>query len=119
MEKITLEKLNKIKEQQRGGLRIRKEEGENKVIVHMGTCGIASGARGVMSALLEEMSRDDAPEVTIAQASCIGLCDREPIVTVIRAGESPIRYYHMDNEKMRKVFREHLIKGKVVEELTH
>ena len=119
MEKITLEKLNKIKEQQRAGLRIRKEEGESKVIVHMGTCGIASGARGVMSALLEEMSRDDAPEVTIAQASCIGLCDREPIVTVIRAGEPPIRYYHMDNEKMRKVFREHLIKGKVVEELTH
>ena len=119
MEKMTLEKLNQIKEQQRRGLRIRREEGESKIIVHMGTCGIASGAPEVMNALLEEMSRDDVPEVTIAQSSCIGLCDREPIVTVIRAGESPVKYYHMDNEKMRKVFREHLIKGKVVEELTH
>ncbi len=119
MEKITLKGLNRIRDQYRRALKVRKGEGENKVIVHMGTCGIASGARDVMDALLKEMNREDAPEVIIARSSCIGLCDREPVVTVIRAGESPIRYYHVNPEKMRKVFGEHLVKGKVVEEFTH
>lgn len=118
MEKITLEELNRIRDQYKRSLSVRKGEGATKVTVHMGTCGIASGAREVMSALLEETSREDAPEVIIAQSNCIGLCDREPIVTVIRAGEPPVRYYRMNPEKMRRVFREHLVKGKVVEEFT-
>jgi len=118
MEKMNLEKLNQMRDQFSKSLKVRTGEEENKIIVHMGTCGIASGARDIMGVLLEEMGRDDAPRITISQSSCIGLCDREPIVTVVRAGEAPVRYYDMDPEKMQRVFREHLIKGKVVAEFT-
>ena len=119
MEKITLEKLKNLREQYKKSLVIRKEEeGKDKIIVHMGTCGIAAGARDVMSAILEELSKKGAPEVIIIQSSCIGLCDREPIITVIRSGESPVRYYRMTPEKIRRVFREHLIGGKIVKEFT-
>jgi len=118
MKKITLQELNRIRDRYKSFLAPRKGEGAIKVIVHMGTCGIASGAREVMSTLLEEMSREDAPEITVAQSGCIGLCDREPIVTVIRSGESPVRYYRMNPEKMRRVFQEHLIEGKIVKEFT-
>ena len=118
MKKITLQELNRIRGQYKSLLAPRKGEGPIKVIVHMGTCGIASGAREVMSTLLEEMSREDAPEITVTQSGCIGLCDREPIVTVIRSGESPVRYYRMNPEKMRRVFQEHLIEGKIVKEFT-
>ena len=118
MKKITLQELNRIRDRYKRLLAPRKGEGLIKVIVHMGTCGIASGAREVMSTLLEEMSREDAPEITVVQSGCIGLCDREPVVTVIRSGESPVRYYRMNPEKMRRVFQEHLIEGKIVKEFT-
>jgi len=118
MKKITLQELNRIRDRYKRLLSPRKGEGPIKVIVHMGTCGIASGAREVMSTLLEEMSREDAPEITVTQSGCIGLCDREPVVTVIRSGESPVRYYRMNPEKMRRVFQEHLIEEKIVKEFT-
>ena len=118
MKRITLEELNRMKEQHKKSLSVRKGEGENKVIVHMGTCGIASGAREVMSALLEEVSKEDAPEVTITQSGCLGLCDREPIVTVMRGEEPSVRYYRMTPDKIRKVFKQHLIDGQIVKEFT-
>jgi len=80
MKKITLQELNRIRGRYKRFLSPRKGEGSIKVIVHMGTCGIASGAREVMSTLLEEMSREDAPEITVAQSGCIGLCDRESLL---------------------------------------
>jgi len=118
MERITLDKLRRIREQYKKSIYARKGESKDKIIVHMGTCGIASGAREVMRAVLDEMSREGAPDVTIAQSSCIGLCDREPIVTVVRAGSPPVRYYRMTPEKVRRVFKEHLIGGEIVEEFT-
>ncbi len=118
MEKMTLEKLNQIRDQYKKSLNVRRGGEKNKLIIHMGTCGIASGARDVMDAVLEEMSKKDAPEVTIVQSSCIGLCDREPVVTVMWADESPVRYYRMTPERIHRIFKEHLMGGQVVKEFT-
>ena len=118
MKKITIEELEKIREDYKKVLEARKGGTEDKIIVHMGTCGIAAGAREVMAAVLEELGRKDAPQITVMQSSCIGLCDREPVVTVIRKGETPVRYYHMTPEKIKRVFREHIIGGKIVSEFT-
>jgi NADP-reducing hydrogenase subunit HndB len=89
-----------------------------KVIVHMGTCGIAAGARNVMVALMEELSDSGRSDVQAESAGCIGLCEKEPVVTVVIGGQEPVVYQRMTADKMRRVFRRHIQGGTIQTELT-
>jgi NADP-reducing hydrogenase subunit HndB len=117
MPKLTLEELAKIREQARKTTMLR-EGGEYraKVTVHMGTCGIAAGARGVMNALLEEMDKRDVRDVLVANSGCAGLCSREPMATVELTGQAPVKYVDLNTDKMRKIFEQHVLGGKIVQE---
>jgi NADP-reducing hydrogenase subunit HndB len=84
-----------------------------RVMVHMGTCGLAAGAREVMDVLREEASRQDQMSVKVISCGCAGMCSSEPNVTVERKGETTIMYQHMDGDKMRQVFRRHVLNGEV------
>jgi CRP-like cAMP-binding protein/(2Fe-2S) ferredoxin len=84
-----------------------------KVTVHMATCGIVAGAREVMNALMEEMALSDCPEIQVKSGGCIGNCETHPNVTVEIEGEDPVVYQKMNAAKMRQVFKQHLLKGKV------
>ena len=84
-----------------------------KITVHMSTCGIAAGAREVMSALVEEVSRSDRPDIEVASSSCIGQCKNEPNITVEIGGGDPVIYQKMTPDKMRQVFKEHILGGEV------
>jgi len=87
-----------------------------KVAVHMATCGIAAGARQVMTALMDEISRAERPDIRVTTCGCIGRCDSEPNVTVEISGEEPVVYQKMTPEKMRHVFNRHILGGKVQED---
>jgi NADP-reducing hydrogenase subunit HndB len=117
MPKLTLEELANIREQARKTTMLR-EGGEYraKVTVHMGTCGIAAGARGVMNALLEEMDKREVRDVLVANSGCAGLCSREPMATVELAGQAPVKYVDLNPDKMRKIFEHHVLGGKIVQE---
>jgi NADP-reducing hydrogenase subunit HndB len=82
----------------------------------MGTCGIAAGARGIMSALLEEFENQAIHDVILTSSGCAGLCSREPMATVELKGEAPIKYVDLTPEKMRRILAEHVLGGKIVEE---
>lgn len=82
-----------------------------KITVHLATCGIAAGAREVMNALVEEMAEEDRPHIKVHTSGCIGRCSTEPNVTLQIEGEEPVIYQEMNGEKMRRVFREHVLKG--------
>lgn len=84
-----------------------------KITVHLATCGIAAGAREVLNALTEEMSGSDCTHIRIATSGCIGRCRTEPNVTVEIEGEEPVIYQKMSGDKVRRVFREHVLKGVV------
>ena len=84
-----------------------------KITVHLATCGIAAGAREVMNALVEEMAEEDRPHIKVQSSGCIGRCSTEPNVTLQIEGEEPVIYQKMNGEKMRRVFREHVLKGMV------
>ena len=84
-----------------------------QITVHLATCGIVAGARGVMSALMEEMARADRPHIRIKSGGCIGKCDTEPNVTVEIEGEDPVTYQKMNPDKIRKVFEKHILAGEV------
>jgi NADP-reducing hydrogenase subunit HndB len=79
----------------------------------MSTCGIAAGARQVMSALVEEISGSDRPDIEVASAPCIGQCKSEPNITVEIGGSEPVIYQKMTADKMRQVFKEHIQGGKI------
>ena len=116
MGKISIEDLDKIAEKVRRATLLREGAGRAKVTVHMGTCGIAAGARGIMSTLLEEFEKQSIHDVILTSSGCAGLCSREPMATVELKGEAPIKYVDLTPEKMRRILAEHVLGGKVVEE---
>lgn len=84
-----------------------------KVTVHMGTCGIAAGAREVMKALTEAVSRSGRQNIQVETGGCIGKCWSEPNVTVQIHNQGAVVYQKMDAEKMRRIFNEHIINGQI------
>ena len=116
MGKLTIDDLKKIKEKHQSTFKLREGGYRAKVTVHMGTCGIAAGARGVMDALVEEMSAAGVSDIMITTSGCAGFCSKEPMVTVELADEPPVKYVQLDADKIKRVFREHVMGGKIVEE---
>jgi NADP-reducing hydrogenase subunit HndB len=116
MSKIRPEDLDKIGEKIKRTMLLREGSYRAKVIVHMGTCGIAAGARKVMSTLLDLIEKEQTKDVILSTSSCAGLCSREPMITVELKGKTPVKYVDLDEEKTRKVFQGHVLAGEVVEE---
>ncbi len=116
MPKLKLEDLAKIKDKVQSDTALREGGYRAKITVHMGTCGIASGARKVMQAMMDEMAKIDVKDVILTTSGCAGLCSREPMATVELKDEAPVKYVDLDEEKARKVFAEHVQGGKVVDE---
>jgi len=84
-----------------------------KITVHLATCGISAGARGVMKALTEEVSKSGREQIQVLTSGCIGKCWSEPNVTVDIQNEGAVIYQKMDPDKMRLVFHEHIINGQI------
>lgn len=113
MPKITIADLKRIKEEVQSQTSMREGKGRARVTVHMGTCGIAAGARIVMDALIESMNEADARDIIVKTSGCAGFCSQEPMVTVEIADEPPVIYSKMDANKMRQVFKRHVLGGEV------
>ena len=116
----SLEELLAIKEKAQAQMSARDAEGKDgvRVVVGMATCGIAAGARPVLSALLSEPEKRNVKHVTVTQTGCIGMCQYEPIVEVFEPGKEKVTYVLMTPEKAVKVVNEHLVNGKPVAEYT-
>jgi NADP-reducing hydrogenase subunit HndB len=113
MAKLTIDDLKKIKEKTSKETSVRHGAAKVKITVHMGTCGIAAGAREVMNALMEEMAEIDRQDIRVVNSGCMGMCSSEPNVTVEFEGQEPIVYQIMDSNKMRQVFKRHVLLGEV------
>lgn len=106
--------LEKISERMKGIVDLRKGEFSAKVTVHMGTCGIAAGARKVMSNLISIVEEKDVKDVVVTTSGCAGLCSREPMATVELKGETPVKYVDLNGEKIKRIFIEHVMDKKIV-----
>ena len=113
MAKLTIDDLKKIKDKVSKETSLRHGVASIKVTVHMGTCGIAAGAREVMDALMVEMAEADRQDIRVMASGCLGMCSSEPNVTVEMADKEPIVYQDMDGNKMRQVFKRHVLKDEV------
>jgi NADP-reducing hydrogenase subunit HndB len=113
MAKLTIDDLKKIKERVHNEMSLRDGDRRVKVTVHMGTCGIASGAKEVMDTLLEEIESAKVHDVVVTTSGCMGLCSREPLVTVEAVNAEPIKYEYVNPNKMRQIFKRHVLAGEV------
>jgi len=116
MSKIRPEDLDSIGEKIKRTMLLREGSCRVKIIVHMGTCGIAAGARNVMKALTEEIEKADAKDVLLTISSCAGLCSHEPMVTIEQKDQPAVKYVDLNDEKAREIFSGHVLGGKIVSE---
>ncbi len=97
--------------------KIASRNAENiRVIVGMGTCGIAAGARDVMTALLEEVNKRNL-QISVDKTGCIGMCEQEPLVDVQRPGEPRITYGKVNPADAARIIVGHVMHGNIVEDL--
>jgi NADP-reducing hydrogenase subunit HndB len=116
MPKLKIEDLEKISQRVKKTVLLRDGAGRAKITVHMGTCGIAAGARKIMNTLMEAIEEKDITDVILTSSGCAGLCSKEPMATVELKDEAPVKYVDLTPEKIRKILEEHVIGGKIVEE---
>ena len=115
----SLAELQAIRDKARASVDLRSESNaETRVLVGMATCGIAAGARPVLSAIVEEVAKRQVKNVMVTQTGCIGICQYEPVVEVINADGSKVTYVKMTAEKALRVVNDHLVNGNVVTEYT-
>ena len=106
----SLEELKAIRERTQQQLNLRQDNPDTiRVVVGMATCGIAAGAKPVLSAFLDEISRRNLKNVTVSQTGCIGVCRLEPIVEVYVPGEEKVTYVKMQPDMVTKIVNDHLV----------
>ncbi len=115
----SLAELAAIREKMKDKVVLREGTNDTRIVVGMATCGIAAGARPVLSAFVEGVNEAGLSDsVTVSQTGCIGICQYEPVVEVFEAGKEKVTYVKMTPEKAARVIAEHIKGGKVVEEFT-
>lgn len=110
----TLEDLQEFKEQKKDEIGARERRQRAKILIGMGTCGIAAGAQEVLDAINDELQVRKIDDVTITQTGCIGLCAKEPWVEVLMPGKTKVIYGNVDSSKARQIIAHHVVNGMIV-----
>ena len=116
MKKKTLEDLKALRAKLQSDIKVRQKQG-TKIIIGMGTCGIAAGAREVMSAVLDELAVRKLNDVQVQQTGCIGMCEKEVLLDVVRPGEPRITYGNVKPEDVKRIIADHVVNGHIIEDL--
>jgi NADP-reducing hydrogenase subunit HndB len=111
---MNMEELKAIRERAKKEIDLRGKNARVKVVVGMGTSGIASGARDVLRALVDEISRRNLVDVMVTQTGEKGLASQEPLIEVLEEGKPTVVYANMDAGKAIRVVAEHLVNGRPV-----
>ena len=111
---MNIEDFKKLQEESQRSIRMRTKA-STRIIVGMGTCGIAAGAREVMHTILKELDARKI-EAHVETVGCVGMCAKEPLVDIEQAGKSRIRYANISPEHVPRLIEEHLVKGNVIQE---
>lgn len=113
MAKLTIDDLKKIKNRVEKEDQFRSGTKRIKLTVHMGTCGIASGAKEILDTFMSEISENNLNDVLITTSGCIGICSREPLATLEEQGKEAIVYEKLTPNKARQIFKRHVMNAEV------
>ena len=116
MAKLTIEELRNLRKSSKKNISLREGNFRGKLIVHLGTCGIAAGAREIMNTFFDEFENRGITDIMFTTTGCAGLCAKEPMITVEIEGSAPVKYGDLTPEKAIKILDEHIIGGHIVED---
>ncbi|MDX9691431.1 MAG: (2Fe-2S) ferredoxin domain-containing protein [Acholeplasmataceae bacterium] len=105
----TLEDLKKLRDETLKKMTMRYVEGGMRIQVGMGTCGIASGAKLILSQFLELIERHELKNVSITQVGCMGECSYEPMAEFIDESGQSFIYCSLTKELVNEIFESHII----------
>ena len=115
----SLAELQALRDKMKNNMGIRSDDtGNIRVVVGMATCGIAAGARPVLTTIVDEVAKRGLQNVMVTQTGCIGICQFDPVVEVVEPGKDKITYVKMTPEKAVRMVNDHLVNGNVVTEFT-
>ena len=115
----SLAELKALRDKMQNSVNLRENaEGGIRIVVGMATCGIAAGARPVLSAFVEKVADKKLENVTVTQTGCIGICQYEPVVEVYENGKDKVTYVKMTADKAAEVIEKHIVGGNIVTEYT-
>ncbi len=86
-----------------------------KILVGLGTCGIAAGAEETFRALEEKLPSVNGA-VRLEKTGCIGMCYREPLVEIRDAAGARFQYGNLTKDKIDRLLEEHVGKGNAIED---
>ena len=112
----SLEDLKRVREEALQKKQLKARPGNIQVIVAMGTCGIAAGARDTMKSVLNFIENENVSGVTVTQTGCIGLCEQEPIVQVVVGDQPKVAYGKVNAQVAEKIMKQHVQNGQPVKE---
>jgi (2Fe-2S) ferredoxin len=113
----SLDELRAIRDEVRKNLEMRAGGHRAKIVVGLGTCGIAAGARETMLAFIEALDAAAIGDVAVTATGCAGFCDQEPLVDVEMQGQPVVRYGRVDAAAAKRIVEEHIVGGRRVEAL--
>ena len=110
MAKMTLEELRTLRDAKKKEMTQRDtNEKSAQIIIGMGTCGIAAGAKEAFDAFLDELDNRNVKDTKISQTGCMGLCFSEPTVEVAVPGMPRVIYGNVDGKVARRIVKEHIV----------
>lgn len=112
----SIEELIAIKEKAEKEMAMREDKGEPSIIVHMGTCGIANGARDILNTVMEELKERNLTDIHVKQTGCPGLCHKEPLITIEVPDKKPFMYGDLTPERVKRVILQHIVNNQPVTE---
>ena len=116
MAKLTLADLRKMREEKQKALDMRDSSNKDiQVVVGMGTCGIAAGAKETFTSLIDTLSEKGLTNVLVRQTSCMGLCHSEPTVEVVVPGMPTVIYGHVDAATAKDIVEKHIVGKQLIE----
>jgi NADP-reducing hydrogenase subunit HndB len=116
MAKLTLNDLRKLREEQQKAMVKRDPTNKDaRIIVGMGTCGIAAGAKETFNAIIDELDAKGITHVLVSQTGCMGLCHSEPTVEVIAPNMPAVIYGSVDAATGRQIVNEHIASNHLID----
>jgi len=116
MPRLTIKELREKRDAARTAHRLQEGAFTGRILVHMGTCGVAAGAQNVLAAVRDELEKRGITNIKVVTTGCAGFCSREPMMTVEMRNSAPVKYGDLSPEKVRRIVAEQVVTGKVVPE---
>jgi (2Fe-2S) ferredoxin len=107
----SIQDLNTLRDQAKSDIELRAGEKDMRIVVHMGTCGIAAGARDILSQVIEELRLAGIEYVTVRLSGCMGLCDQEPMLTVTDRSGKEFCYTRLNKTRVHDIVVKHILEN--------